>query len=142
MPNRKPKQQKSADDVTIPDGQCMQDFCRQSDSGEYCVEPQGTMFRQKIRNIQAVAQSHGWLSGEDLLGINRTWGYVWRTIPWGKVQDCIDLYTRFAGDEKYKIFDPVLYAGIQSERAKMAGREIKLGEILANTTRDLGKVFF
>jgi hypothetical protein len=108
------REQKSADDVTISDGQCMQDFCRQSDSGEYCVEPQVSMFRQKIRNIQAVAQSHGWLSGEDLLGINRTWGYVWRTIPWGKFQDCIDLYIRFAG--------------IQSERA--------------NTTRDLGKVFF
>jgi hypothetical protein len=73
-----------------------------------------------LGRVQEAASNAGWGHGEDLLGLNKNFGLVWDTIPFGKLDEIQQWFINNAF-RKYQIFEPILHAQImmgQDENSK------------------------
>jgi len=96
------------DSTFIPDNERICDYISSSEpigqgSSKTLIE-----FNSKIKEIQEIGIKQGLDIGVMLLMINKTYGYTWRTIPYGKIQE---IKTFISNNAKHylAIIDPSLH---------------------------------
>jgi len=69
----------------------------------------------KITDLQKCAEEHNLFTGEALIMINKNYGYVWDTIPYGKFGELKQFLCNHAGDEKYRFLNPRIFEELKKQ---------------------------
>lgn len=135
--NRQKQRKETSSEIEVGPDARLCDYAIGEDEGYR--EPHNTLFRQRIKNIQYVAEQHGISACELLVMVNRNNGWVWDTIPWGKFDDIIQMVCTFTsnGASAYQVIDRDFYSAVREEERRMMGMSNKqcLDEILRKLSR-------